>query len=121
MKEKIWKGKRKYVIIACIVLLLTFCIGAFVITSLDSVIQDHNINYVDAIVANKYINNDSEHYYIVVSDNGDVFDIVNITDSEGIFKQIQVGKEYRFVTKQPFSADDKYIHILQVYDGTSQL
>ena len=105
MKEKIWKGKRKYVII----------------TSLDGVIQNRNVNYVDIVVADKYINNDSDHYYIVVSSNGDVFDIVNITDSEGIFKQIQVGKEYRFVTKQPFSTDDKYIHILQVYDGTNQL
>jgi hypothetical protein len=116
---KVWQGKMRYVIIAFIVLCITFFVGAFVITSLDTVIQQHNVNYVDVLVANKYINNDSEHFYIVVSENGDIFDIVNITDSEGIYKQIKVGKEYRFITEEPFSANDKYIHILQVYNGTS--
>lgn len=116
---KVWQGKMRYIIIASIVLFVTFFVGAFVITSLDMTIQQHNINYVDALVANKYINNDSEHFYVVVSENGDIFDIVNITDSEGIYKQIQVGKKYRFITKEPFSANDNYIHILQVYNGTS--
>ena len=113
------KGPMKYIVVAFIVLLLTFFIGSFIITSLGSALQDRNINYVDTIVADKYINNDSEHYYIVVSDDGDVFDIVNITDSEGIFNQISVGEKYRFVTKEPYSVDDKYIHILQVHNGTS--
>lgn len=119
MKDTIWKGYKKYLIIGLIVLILTFSIGSFVIVSLDEAIQQHNVNYVDAVVANKYIDNNSEHYYIVVSEAGDVFDIVNITDNDGIYKQIQIGKQYRFITKEPFSADDKYIHILQVYNGTS--
>ena len=119
MKEKIWKGNRKYVVIALIVLILTFSIGAFVITSLDGMMNAKNIDYVDTVVADKYINNNSDHYYVIVSQNGDLFDIVNITDDKGLYDQIIVGKEYRFVTKAPYSVDDKYIHILQVHNGTS--
>ena len=119
MKEKIWKGNRKYITIAIIVVVLTFAIGAFIITSLDGLMDVKNVNSVDVMVADKYINNDSEHYYVIVSSDGDLFDIVNITNTKDLYNQISVGKEYRFVTKQPFSADDKYIHILQVYNGTS--
>ena len=113
------KGPMKYIVVAFIVLLLTFFIGSFIITSLDSALQDRNINYVDTIVADKYINNDSEHYYVIVSQEGNLFDIINITDSEGLYNQISIGHKYRFVTKQPFSTDDKYIHIIQVHNGTS--
>ena len=119
MKEKIWQGKMKYIIVAVIILLLTFAIGAFTIISLDAILTDKEIGYVDAIVADKYINNDSEHYYIIVSQDGNLFDIVNITDNDELYNQIVVGQKYRFVTKEPFSVDDKYIHILQVHNGTS--
>ena len=119
MKEKIWQGKMKYIIVAVIILLLTFAVGAFTIISLDGILTDKEIGYVDAIVADKYINNDSEHYYIIVSQDGNLFDIVNITDNDKLYNQIIVGQKYRFVTKEPYSVDDKYIHILQVHNGTS--
>lgn len=119
MKDKIWKGKRKYITIVVIFIILTFAVGAFIISSLDGLMDARNVNYVDAIVADKYINNDSDHYYVIVSSNGDLFDIVNISNTKELYNQIAIGKEYRFVTKQPFSADDKYIHILQVHNGTN--
>lgn len=119
MKERIWQGKMKYGIIAIIILLLTFAIGSFIIISLDGILENKQISYVDAVVADKYINNDSEHYYIIVSQDGNLFDIVNITDNDKLYNQIVVGQKYRFITKEPFSVDDKYIHILQVHNGTS--
>ena len=119
MREKIWQGKMKYIIVAIIVLLLTFAIGAFVIVSLDGMLDVRGIEYVDAVVADKYVNNDSQHYYIIVSQDGNLFDIVNITDNDELYNQIVVGQKYRFITKEPFSVDDKYIHILQVHNGTS--
>lgn len=119
MKEKIWQSNMRYVIVAIIVLLLTFAIGAFVILSLDGILENKSIDYVDTVVADKYINNDSEHYYVIVSQEGDLFDIINITDSEGLYNQISIGHKYRFITKQPFSTDNKYIHIIQVHNGTS--
>lgn len=119
MKEKIWQGNIKYVIIAIIVLLLTFAIGAFVISSLDGMLVNKSIDYVDTVVADKYINNDTEHYYVIVDQQGNLFDIINITDNEGLYNQISIGHKYRFITKQPFSTDDKYIHIIQVHNGTS--
>ena len=118
MKEKIWQGNRKYIVIAIIVLILTFAIGAFVITSLDGLMNVRNVNSADVMVVDKYLNNDTAHRYIIVSSDGNLFDIVNITNTKELYDQISVGKEYRFVTKQPFSEDDKYIHILQVYNGT---
>lgn len=114
---KIWEGNCRYVIIALVVLILTFVVGAFFIDSLNYVIQDKNVNYTDVIVANKYIDNDSEHFFVVVSEQGDVYDIVNITDGKDIFNSIEVGKHYRFIIKEPLSVDDKYIHILEVHDA----
>lgn len=119
MKDKIWQGNMRYIIIAIVVLVLTFAIGAFVLVSFDGMIENRNINYVDTVVADKYINNDSEHYYIVVSSDGDVFDIINTTDNKNLFDQIVVGQKYRFITKEPISTNDKYIHILQVHNGTN--
>jgi hypothetical protein len=119
MKEKIWKGRSKYCIIAIIILILTFSIGSFVIVSLDGMLTNKEIDYVDAVVADKYINNDSEHYYVIVSQDGDLFDIINITDNAGLYEKITVGGKYRFITKQPYSENDNYIHIVQVHNGTS--
>lgn len=119
MKEKIWKGKPKYAILLIVILFLTLAIGASIILSLDDLLQDKEIDYVDVVVADKYINNDTSHYYVIVSQDGSLFDIVNITNSKNLFDRISIGEEYRFVTKKPFSIDDKYIHIVQVHDGSN--
>lgn len=110
------KGKLKYVIIALIVGILVFTIGATFIISVTSIIEDKHVDYLDVVVTDKHITNDSNHYYIITDETGQSFDILNVSNSRKIYNQIKVGKEYRFVTKKPLTANDTYIHIIQVYD-----
>ena len=113
------KGNIKYLLIAIIVVFLVFSIGALFITTMDGVLQTKQIEYSNVVVKDKYINNDSQHYYVVVSESGDVYDILNSTESNEIYDNLQVGSKYKLVTQKPISDKDKYIHIIQVFNETN--
>ena len=72
------KGNIKYVIIAIIIIVFVFLVGAFVITSLDNIVADSQVEDVKVIVAKKYISNDTQHHFVIVSDEGVMYDIMNL-------------------------------------------
>ena len=113
------KGNIKYVIIAIIIAILVFCVGAFTITTLNHTLDDKQVEFSDVVVADKYISNDTQHYYIVVSETGTVYDILNFTDSDDVYNHLKIGNKYRFVTQKPLSAGEKYIHVIQVFNETN--
>ncbi|MBR3208754.1 MAG: hypothetical protein IKF82_00640 [Bacilli bacterium] len=111
------EGKFKYALIALIVSMLVFVAGAIIITSITNTIEDKHVDYLDVVVTDKKITNDSNHYYVIIDETGQAFDIINMSNSRKIYNHIEVGKEYRFVIKKPLSVNDTYIHIVQVYDA----
>lgn len=113
------KGNIKYIIIAVVIAVLVFAIGAFTITTLNHTLDNKQVEYSDVVIADKYINNDTQHYYIIVSESGTVYDMLNFTDSDDVYDHLKVGNKYKFVTQKPLSVDDKYIHIIQVFNETS--
>lgn len=113
------KGNKKYIIIAIIVAIMVFVVGASAITVLTHTFDNKKIEYSDVVVADKYINNDTRHYYIVVSEEGTVYDILNFTDSDDVYNHLKIGNKYKFVTQKPLSKDDNYIHIIQVFNDTN--
>lgn len=112
--RKIMDSKYKYAIIGVIIALIIFTIGAVVITQLDSMVQEKQISYAEFTVTDKYIDEEGNHFYMVISDENETFEINNDTEGSEIFKQLEIGKHYHFVTQKEGTSETT--HIIQVYN-----
>ena len=118
MKDKIWQGKMKYFIIAIVILVVTFVVGGIAITTLTHTFENNNVDYTNVLVTDKYADtNNSTHHFIIVSDNQQLFDIMDVPNGDRIYDNIEVGKTYHFVTEQ--DENNKLIHIVEVFNGTN--
>lgn len=114
--KKIMDSKYRYAVIGALIAIIIFAIGAVVITQLDNVVQEKQISYAEFTVTNKYIDDKGNHFYMVISDENETFEINNDTEGAEIFKQLEVGKHYHFVTQK--IGDSEITHIIQVYNET---
>lgn len=116
-KNIIMNSKYRYIIIALIVFVGVFIIGALAIGSIGTEIEQKNVTYTEFTIADKYISENGDHYYMVVSDKNKTFDIRSDTVGADIFNQLKVGNHYHFVTQN--DENGQISHIIQVYNGTN--
>ena len=95
--------------------------GMFSINYLNDAVTNSHIHSEKVLVSDKmYGDSEFSDYYIVVGGNK-TYSIANHDDGYGerMFEQIEVGKEYKFIIKEPEVTDiNQFSHILQVYNDT---
>ena len=111
--DKIMQTRYKIVFIGLIIALIVFAIGALTVAELGSIIQDQQIDSVDFVVQEKYIEN-NQQFYIIKSDQNETFNILNDEDGTNLFNKIEVGKHYRFIVQH--KPGDATTQIIQVYN-----
>lgn len=110
------KGNKKYILFGIIILLFVILVGSLSIILVGDELENKQIEYSDVVVSNKYVNNDTEHYYVIVDEKGELYDILNVADNDDMYNNLTIGKKYRLVIQKPLPTDDKYIHIIQVFN-----
>lgn len=115
--DRIMNTKYKFIFIGSIIALVVFVIGAATIYELDAVLREKQITYEEVTVLDKYVNEDGNHFYIIISDKNETFDIRNDDDGAELFNKLEVGKHYRFVIQKDDAAQTT--HIIQVYNEKS--
>ena len=115
--NRIKQSKCKYILIILIVMLSVFAIGTLSIMHMSNIFHDQSINYTEFTVANKYVDNNGHHNYIIVNDKNESYDLPPDSFGRDIFNDIEVGHHYQFVTQK----DDKSVvtHIIQVHNDSS--
>ena len=115
--RKIMSTRYKYAFVAVIIMIIVFMLGAVVIQGMNNIVADQSVTYTDAIVSSKYLDESNSHFYIVVGNDNQTFDIANDDQGTKMFNKIVAGKHYRFIiqndTKSPM------MHIIQVYNDTN--
>lgn len=115
--EKIMNSEYKYVFIGITIMIIVFIVGAIMIQGMSNVITDQGITYTDTIVSNKYLDESNSHFYIVVGNNNETFDIKNDDQGTKMYDMITVGQNYRFTVQN--DTNSPIMHIIQVYNGTN--
>lgn len=118
--ETIQNNPCKYLIVAIIIMFVAFLIGIYCINTTMSVINEQNLEYIEFTVADKYVSDDFEHHYIIMSEENDTYIIDNDDFGRGVFNKIATGSHYHFIVQLPKNDKDK-IHIIQVYNATSSV
>lgn len=116
--ETIQNNPCKYLIVAIIIMFIVFLIGVYCINTTMTAINEQNLEYIEFTVADKYISDDLEHHYIVVSDNNYTYIVDNDDFGEKVFNKIKTGSHYHFIVRLPYN-DKENIHIIQVYNATN--
>lgn len=116
LKELLLKSKYRYIIICVIIFIVVFSIGAILIQSMSNEVSNRNISYTEFTVVDKYISEEGNHYYMVISDKNETFDIRSDDVGADIFNRLQIGNHYHFATQ---TDESKITHIIQVYNGTN--
>ena len=115
--KQIMNSKYKFLFIGSIIALIIFIIGAVFITGLDQIITDKQVTYTEFTVVDKYVNSRGDHFYMVISDQNESFEIKNDDVGTEIFNNLEVGHHYHFVTQK---MDDKSVtHIIKVYNESN--
>lgn len=108
----------KYLIVAIIIIFVVFLIGVYCINTTMNVINEQNLEYVEFTVADKYVSNDFDHHYIIMSEDNYTYIINNDDFGKGVFNKIKTGSHYHFIVQLPENNKDN-IHIIQVYNATN--
>ena len=94
-----------------------FSIGALSIISLENYVSDQHVSYTEFTVVDKYVSEQGDRYYMVVSDTNETFDIRSDDVGSTIFNNLKIGQHYHFVTQKEDS--NEITHIIQVYNETN--
>lgn len=116
--KKIQNNPCKYLIVAIIIMFVVFVIGVYFINTTMTVINEKNLEYVEFTVADKYISDDFDHHYIVVSEDNYTYIIDNDDFGKKVFNKIETGSHYYFIIRSPYNDKDN-MHIVQVYNATN--
>ena len=108
----------KYLIVAIIIMFVVFLIGIYCINTTMTAINEHNLEYIEFTVTDKYISQDIQHHYAVVNEDNDTYIIDNDDYGRDLFDNINVGSHYHFIVQLPYN-DHDYTHIVQVYNATN--
>lgn len=118
--DKTWK---KSLWVFVIVFSLVLIGGVASITYLSDEVSNQHIHSENIVVADKiHGDSSSDDYYLIVSKDNKTYTIENHKDGYGrkMFNNMEVGKKYRIVTKEPEFTDlNQFTHIMQVYNDTS--
>lgn len=115
--NKLMKTPYKYVVIFVIIFLVIFGIGVVAIQMMNNEITQENITYTEFTVVDKYVSEQGDHYYMIISDTNQTFDIRSDDVGSDIYNRLEVGQHYHFVTQKENGA--KITHIIQVYNDTN--
>ena len=115
--EKIMNTKYKFAFVGIIIMIIVFVLGAMMIQGMNNVIVDQGITYTDANISNKYLDESNNHFYIVVGDNNQTFDIQNDDEGTKMYNMITVGQHYKFTIQN--DTNSPIMHIIQVYNDTN--
>ena len=115
--KKIMSTKYKYAFVAAIIMIIVFVLGVIVIQGMNNVIIEQGITYTDTVVSNKYLDESNSHFYIVVGNDNETFDIKNDNQGKKMYDAIVVGKHYHFTVQN--DTNSPIMHIVQVYNDTN--
>lgn len=116
--DKTWK---RCVVVFLIIFLLVVIGGALSINYLGEAIMNKNV-YVDTIIVkDKFIGNDTQDDYYIVTDMNNKTYVINNNDvgyDKQIYNTIKVGEKYRVTMRDSPNDTSMNIHILQVHNDT---
>lgn len=115
--EKIMNTEYKYVFVGIIIMIIVFVLGALMIQGMSNVIEEQGVTYTDAIISDKYLDENNNHFYIIVDNNNRTFDIKNDDQGLKMFDKITLGQHYRFTIQN--DTNSPIMHIIQVYNDTN--
>ena len=116
--DKTWK---RCVVVFLIIFILVVVVGALSINYLGESIMNKHV-YVDTIIVkDKFIGNDTQDDYYIVTDMNNktyVIDNNDIGYDKQIYNKIKIGEKYRVTMKNLPNDTNMNIHILQVHNDT---
>lgn len=115
--EKIMNTKYKYAFVGIIIMIIVFVLGIVMIQGMSNVIMGQEITYTDAVISNKYLDESNGHFYIVVDNNNQTFDIKKNDQGTKMYNMITIGQHYKFVIQN--DTNSPMMHIIQVYNDTN--
>lgn len=118
IKETIQNSPCKYLFVAIVIMSIIMIVGTYSINTTMHAITEHNLEYTEFTVVDKYIGSDDQHHYIVVSDERYTYAIENTDEGMELYNSLNVGERYHFVIQLPTDNSD-YIHIIRVYNETN--
>lgn len=118
IKETIQNSPCKYLLVALVIMFIIMILGTYSINTIVHAITEHNLEYTEFTVVDKYISSDDQHYYIVTSDERCMYAIDNTDEGMELYNSLNIGEHYHFVTQLPTDNSD-YIHIMRVYNETN--
>ena len=115
--RKMIKSNWKYILLAFFIMIIVFIGGAILLTFTSGTLDDKQINYTEFTVSDKYVDKDGNNNYVIVSDQNQKYELDNDDFGSDIYKDIEVGKHYKFVTQK----DNRSIttHIIQVHNDSN--
>lgn len=116
--DKTWK---RCVVVFLIIFLLVVVGGALSIDYLGHVIMDKNVHVDTIIVKDKFIGNDTQDDYYIITDMNNKTYIIDNNDmgyDKQIYNTIKVGEKYRVTMRDSPNDTSMNIHILQVHNDT---
>ena len=118
IKETIQNSPYKYLLVALVIMFIIMILGTYSINTIVHAITEHNLEYTEFTVVDKYISSDDQHYCIVTNDEKCMYAIDNTDEGTELYNSLNIGEHYRFVTQLPTDNSD-YIHIMRVYNETN--
>lgn len=118
IKETIQNSPYKYLFVALVIMFVVMILGTYSINTIVHAIMEHNLEYTEFTVADKYISSDDQHHYIVMSDERYMYAIDSTDEGMELYNSLNIGEHYHFVTQLPTDNND-YIHIMRVYNETN--
>lgn len=113
--QRIMNSPCKYPIVALIIMVIVMGVGILCLDTTMNSIEKQHITYTDFTVVDKYISEDGNDEYMIVSDQGYTYVINHDNEGVALFNKIEKGVHYYFVVQNPHN-DTDHIHIIQVYD-----
>lgn len=119
IKDNCTSSPYKYIIIFLIVFFIVSLTSYLLLTDFENKINDQNIEYIECVVIDKYITNDSTPHYMIVCNDNNTYEVSNDRASKKMFDNINIGYHYHFIVRHPIDKDDNIL-IVQVYNETGE-